>query len=102
MRAFGIALLTAPLTFASAHAEQAMEILENACTEKEQVAGPVKCRRHFTSKGYSVQWQGTDTSITHHGLGFEVLTHGDDAVVCWSAMIEVNDRSMCMALERKR
>jgi hypothetical protein len=106
MRTLLLGMLATAFAFAGASAEEATDVLmntlEKACAEKEQVAGPVRCRRHFSSKGYSVQWHGTDTSITHHGIGIEVLTQGDDAVVCWSSWVAVNDRSLCISLERRR
>ena len=99
MRALLLALLAVPLTCMSASAEEAMKMFERICAEREQAAGPVKCRRHFTSQGYAAQWHGVDFSKTHHGVDIQILTRNDDAVFCASLGLAISDWSMCMVSE---
>jgi len=82
-----------------------MKTQQEICAELVRDASPKKCRGHYISMSYASQWRGVDRSSTHPLL-LEVLTRGDDAVVCFGVVFLAIDNPAdewpCLALERSR
>src|SRR5215813_1648067 len=56
--------------------------LKEMCLIAEREAGAAKCRGFYLSTNFVSEWRGVDSSSSHP-FALEVLTRGDDAVLCY-------------------
>ena len=85
-----------------ASAEQPQASIEQICAAAEKDARLAKCRGHYLSDRYLVEWRGEDKN-TAHPIPIEVLVRGDAAVLCHALPnSQLDDWSPCIALQRNK